>query len=141
MVPRVKSATGVWKLNSKALFDRERLRELQTGCGEALAPLGIRRGEPGRMATHSEARQFYRAVQAAKGLPERAKLPPVRKNARAITGMAAGAGAAEALGSVLGIETAHQRALKAQAEAMGQWRRKGRDLRLQDAEAWQQLKA
>ena len=93
------------------------------------------------MATHSEARQFYRAVQAAKGLPERAKLPPVRKNARAITGMAAGAGAAEALGSVLGIETAHQRALKAQAEAMGQWRRKGRDLRLQDAEAWQQLKA
>ena len=29
VVPRVKAATG-WKLNNKALFDRERLRELRT---------------------------------------------------------------------------------------------------------------
>ena len=50
VVPRVKSAAGVWKLNSKAMFDRERLRELQTGYGEALAPLGIRRGESGSQA-------------------------------------------------------------------------------------------
>lgn len=58
VIPRVKSAAGVWKLNSKALFDRERLRELQTGYGKALAPLGIRRGEPGSQAVHSEVRQF-----------------------------------------------------------------------------------
>ena len=44
VIPCVKSATGVWKLNSKALFDRERLREMQTSYGEALTPLGIRRG-------------------------------------------------------------------------------------------------
>ena len=47
VIPRVKSVADGWKLNSKALFDRERLRELQTSYGEALAPLGIRRGEPG----------------------------------------------------------------------------------------------
>ena len=52
-MPRVKSAAGGWKLNSKALFDRARLRELQIGYGEALAPLGIRRGEPGSQAAHS----------------------------------------------------------------------------------------
>ena len=61
VVPRVKSAAEVWKLNSKALFDRERLREMQTSYGEALAPLGIRRGEPGSQAEHSEVRQFYGA--------------------------------------------------------------------------------
>ncbi len=44
VVPRVKSAEGVWKLNSKALFDRERLRDLQTSFGEAIAHLGIKRG-------------------------------------------------------------------------------------------------
>jgi hypothetical protein len=44
VVPRVKSAAGVLKLNSKALFDRERLRELQTSYGEAMVPLDIKRG-------------------------------------------------------------------------------------------------
>ena len=77
VVPRVKSAAGGWKLNSKALFDRERLRELQTGYGRALVPLGIRRGEPGSQAVHSEVRQFYGAVNASKSLPERVKLPTV----------------------------------------------------------------
>lgn len=139
VVPRVKSAAGVWKLNSKALFDRERLRELQTGFGEALAPLGIRRGEPGSMATHSEARQFYGAVQAAKGLPERAKLPPAPKAPAPPSGIAAGA--ADALGSVLGIETAHERAMKAHAEAMKQWRQTIKDLCQQDAAAWDAMKA
>ena len=42
---------------------------------EAVAPLGIRRGEPGSKAKHSEVAQFYGAVQAAKTLPERAKVP------------------------------------------------------------------
>ena len=139
VVPRVKSAAGVWKLNSKALFDRERLRELQTSYGEAMAPLGIRRGEPGSQAAHSEVRQFYGAVQAAKGLPVRVKLPPAPKPPEPPAGMTAGA--ADALGSVLGIETAHHRAMKAHAEAMKQWRETIKDLRQQDAAAWEQLKA
>ena len=139
VIPRVKSAAGVWKLNSKALFDRERLRELQTGYGEALAPLGIRRGEPGSQAVHSEVRQFYGAVNAAKGLPERAKLPPAPKAPAPPSGMAAGA--ADALGSALGIKTPHQRAMKAHAAAMKQWRETCKDLRQQDAAAWEQLKA
>ena len=118
VVPRVKSEAGAWKLNSKAVFDRERLRELQTGYGEALAPLGIRRGEPGSQAAHSEVRQFYGAVQAAKGMPQRAKLPPAPRAPTPHSGIAASA--ADALGSVLGIETTHQRAVKAHAEAMKQ---------------------
>ncbi len=137
VVPRVKSAAGVWKLNSKALFDRERLRELQTGFGEALAPLGIRRGEPGSMATHSEARQFYGAVQAAKELPQRVKLPPAPKAPATPSGLAAVA--ADALGSLVGIETSHERAMKAHAEAMRRWRHTVKDLRQQEAAAWQQL--
>ncbi|MCX6068224.1 MAG: plasmid recombination protein [Chloroflexi bacterium] len=139
VVPRVKSATGAWKLNSKALFDRERLRELQTGYGDALAPLGIRRGEPGSQAVHSEVRQFYGAVNAAKTLPERVRLPPAPMAPEPPNGMAAGA--ADALGSALGFETPHQRAMKAHAEAMKQWRETCRNLRQQDANAWEQMKA
>jgi hypothetical protein len=139
VVPRVKSAAGVWKLNSKALFDRERLRELQTGYGEAMAPLGIRRGEPGSMATHSEARQFYGAVNASKTLPERAKLPPAPKAPQTRTGVAARA--ADAVSAALGIETRHQQAIMSHAEAMKQWRETCKDLRQQDAKAWDMMKA
>ena len=139
VVPRVKSAAGVWKLNSKALFDRERLRELQTGYGEALAPLGIRRGEPGSQAVHSEVRQFYGAVNAAKTLPERSTSPPAPKAPAPPSGIAAEA--ADALGSAIGMETLHQRAMKAHTEAMRQWRDACRELRQQDAKAWQQMKA
>ena len=139
VVPRVKSAAGVWKLNSKALFDRERLRELQTGYGNALAPLGIRRGEPGSQAKHSEVRQFYGAVNAAKGLPERVKLPPAPKVPLPPGGIAAGA--AEAISAAFGIETPHQLAMKAHNKAMKQWREICKDLRQQDAAAWEQLNA
>lgn len=140
VVPRVKSAAGVWKLNSKALFDRERLRELQTGYGEALAPLGIRRGEPGSQAVHSEVRQFYGAVNASKSLPERVKLPPAPKGPpEPPSGIAAEA--ADALVAAFGIETPNQRALKAHAEAMKQWRETCKGLRKQDEEAWEQMKA
>lgn len=139
VVPRVKSAAGVWTLNSKALFDRERLRELQTGYGNALAPLGVRRGEPGSQAAHSEVRQFYGAVNAAKGLPERVKLPPAPKAPEPPNGTAAGAFGA--LGSVFGMETAHQRAMKAHAAAMKQWRETCKELRQLDAKAWEQMKA
>ena len=138
VVPRVKSA-GVWKLNSKALFDRERLRELQTGYGKALAPLGIRRGEPGSQAKHSEVRQFYEAVNAAKNLPERAKLPPAPKPPAAPIGMVAEA--VDAVGSALGFETSHQRAMKSHTEAIKQWRETCRELRQQDDRAWERMKA
>ena len=139
VVPRVRSLSGTWRLNSKGLFDRERLRELQTAYGEALAPLGIRRGEPGSQATHSEVRQFYGAVNAAKGLPERVKLPPAPKAPEPPSGVAAGA--ADALGSAFGIETPHLRAVKAHAAAMKQWRETCKDLRQQETKAWAQLKA
>lgn len=137
VVPRVKSTAGGWKLNSKALFDRERLRELQTGYGEALAPLGIRRGEPGSQAVHSEVRQFYGAVQATKELPRRVKLPPAPKAPAPPSGIAAGA--ADALGSVLGIETAHQRAMKVHAETMKQWRKTVIRLQQLNDEAWRAM--
>ena len=139
VVPRVKSAAGVWKLNSKALFDRERLREMQTSYGEALAPLGIRRGEPGSIATHAEVRQFYGAVNAGKSLPERAKLPPAPKAPQAPSGVVAGA--ADAVSTALGFETQYQRAKKAHAEAMNQWREAVKELRQQDAAAWERMKA
>ena len=120
VVPRVKSSAGVWRLNSKALFDRERLRELQTGYGEALAPLGIRRGEPGSMATHSEARQFYGAVHAAKALPDRVKLPPApkapeRPNTRYQK-------IVEAFASTFDIETEYSAQTQAHAEKLKIWR-------------------
>lgn len=139
VVPRVKSATGAWKLNSKALFDRERLRELQTAYGNALAPLGIRRGEPCSQAVHSEVRQFYGAVNASKSLPERVKLPAAPKAPEPPSGIAAGA--TDALGSAFGIETPHLRAVKAHAEAMRRWRETCKELRQQDAKAWEQMKA
>jgi len=139
VVPRVRSPSGTWRLNSKGLFDRERLRELQTECGNALAPLGIRRGEPGSQAVHSEVRQFYGAVNASKSLPERVKLPPAPKAPEPPSGVAAGA--ADALGSAFGIETPHLRAMKAHAEAMKQWRETCKDLRQQDAMAWETMKA
>ena len=135
VVPRVKSAAGVWKLNSKALFDRVRLRELQTGYGEAMAPLGIRRGEPGSQAKHSEVRQFYGAVNASKSLPERVKLPLAPKAPVPLNGIG------EALGSAFGIETAQHRAMTAHAVALTQWREMCRELGRQDAEAWAQMKA
>lgn len=91
------------------------------------------------MATHSEVRQFYGAVNASKSLPERAKLPPAPKVSQTPIGMAAGA--AEVVRATFGIETAHQRAVKAHAEAIRQWRETCRELRQQDAKDWEQMKA
>jgi len=138
-VPRIESPTGVWKLNSKKLFDRERLRELQTGYGKALEPFGIRRGEPNSIATHTAVQQFYGAVKASNSLPVRAKLPPAPVAPELPHGIATEA--ADAMGSVLGFETAHQRALKAHGEAMKQWRETCRELKKQDTQAWERLRA
>ena len=139
VVPRVKAGAGVWKLNSKALFDRERLREMQTSYGEALAPLGIRRGEPGSQAVHSEVRQFYGAVNAAKSLPERVKLPPAPKAPAPPGGVAAEA--IDAVSAAMGFETPHLRAVKAHAEAMKQWRETCRELRQREAKSWEEMRA
>ena len=137
-IPRVRTAAGGWKLNSKALFDRERLRELQTSYGDAMAPLGIRRGEPGSLATHTEARQFYGIVNASKDLPERVKLPPAPKPPPPPNGVAAEA--SNALGAAFGIETSQQRAMQTHAVAMKEWRETCRELRKQDDKAWENMR-
>lgn len=139
VVPRVKNGDSGWKLNSKALFDRQRLTEMQTSYAKALEHLGIRRGEPGSNAKHAEVKQFYGAVNASAKLPERAILPPPPKAPEQSSGVAAGA--ANALGSALGIETSFQRNLRAHQEEMRQWREQAKQLRQQDAAAWQQMKA
>lgn len=138
VVPRMRTATGGWRLNSKALFDKERLRDLQTSFGEALHPLGIRRGEPGSQAKHTEVRQFYGAIQRAKAMPQRAAIPAAPKPPKRPEGLAAGA---SKLGEALGIETAHQRAMQAHEEAMQAWRQTVKELRQDDARAWDRMRA
>lgn len=139
VVPRVRAADGSWKLNSKALFDRERLRDLQTGYGEALAPLGIRRGEPGSNAKHSEVRQFYGAVQAAKAMPQRTPVPAAPKRPKPPEGIAERL--TEGLAALVGIETAHQRAMKRHASAVAAWREQAKEAKRQDADAWAAMQA
>lgn len=137
VIPRVKSAAGVWKLNSKALFDRERLRELQTGYGEALAPLGIRRGEPGSQAVHSEVRQFYGAVLGSKKLPERVALPAPPKAPKPPQSI--GQRLAEGLASTFGIETEYQRQAMAHTSKLTHWREESRRVRQSNDQAWQTM--
>ena len=139
VVPRVRRDDGSWALNSKALFDRERLRDLQTSFGQAVEPLGIRRGEPGSKAKHSEVAQFYGAVQAAKALPNRAEVPnsprppspPVERSARVLNAVA----------GLLGIETAYDRAKRAHQVELVRWRRNLRDLREREGGDWERLRA
>ena len=134
VVPRVKSAAGVWKLNSKALFDRERLRELQTGYGEALAPLGIRRGEPGSQAVHSEVAQFYGAIKAAKLMAERPKVPLPPK-----APVPPAAFADRLWGNVLrtmGQVMPHDAAMRAYRQELARWRDKVRKIKEDENRAW-----
>ena len=87
---------------------------------------------------HSEVRQFYGAVQAAKALPDRVKLPPAPKAPESLSAIAVDI--SNALGSAFGFETPHHRALKAHAQAMKQWRVTCKELRQQDEEAWTQMR-
>lgn len=139
VVPRVRTREGAWKLNSEALFDRERLRDLQTGYGAALGPLGIKRGEPGSKARHSEVAQFYGAVHAAEKMPQRATVPPAPKAPPAPP--ETGAKLVEGLASVLGIDTAHQQRMTAHQEAMARWREQVREAKAQDRAAWSTMQA
>ncbi|MBL0427333.1 plasmid recombination protein [Ramlibacter alkalitolerans] len=138
VVPRVRAGAG-WKLNSKALFDRARLRELQSSYAEALAPLGIRRGEPGSEAKHSEVKQFYGVVQAAKKMPERAPLPPAPK-APMPPGKLAARVWSKVL-DVLGIESGHARAMRAHRQQLAIWRQEVRSINERNEHGWQVMRA
>lgn len=70
---------------------------------------------------------------------ERTVIPPPPKAPQKSSSMAAEA--ANVLGSALGIDTAHQREVKAHQEAMRQWREKAKQLRQQDAAAWEHMRA
>ena len=136
IVPRVRAAGG-WKLNSKALFDRARLRELQSSFADALAPLGIRRGEPGSEAKHSEVKQFYGAVQAAKQMPERAPLPAPPKAPMPPAKLSERVWC-KVLG-VLGVESQHDRAIRAHRQRLAAWRVEVQQLKEQNERAWQTM--
>lgn len=141
IVPRVRSGAG-WKLNSKALFDRARLRELQSSYADALAPLGIRRGEPGSEAKHVEVKQFYGVVQAAKRAPERPTrtvAPPAPAKPAPPSG--AWRSLVEALATALGVDTAYTRSMRSYAGKLSKWREQVRAAREQDEKAWEQLRA
>jgi len=139
VVPRVRAPDGSWKLNSKALFDKERLREMQTTYAQALAPLGIRRGEPGSKAKHTEVAQFYGAVQAAKGgLPERRAIPPAPKAPQA---PGVGARVLHTLADLSGLESSYARDLARYRHELAKWRRQARLIQQENAKAWENMKA
>lgn len=140
-IPRVRSSGG-WKLNSKALFDRARLRDLQTSYADALAPLGIRRGEPGSEAKHVEVKQFYGVVQAAKRgseRPTRTPAPPAPAKPAPPSG--AWRSLVEALATALGVDTAYTRSMRSYVAKLSKWREQVRAAREQDEKAWEQLRA
>lgn len=136
VVPRVRAGAG-WKLNSKALFDRARLRELQSSYAEALAPLGIRRGEPGSEAKHSEVKQFYGAVQAAKQMPVQAPLPSAPKAPMPPAKLSARFWSTVL--HALGVESEHDRAMCAHRERLSAWRDEVKAIKDRNERAWQQM--
>lgn len=138
IVPRVRAANG-WKLNSKALFDRARLRELQSSYADALAPLGIRRGEPGSEARHSEVKQFYGMVQAAKHMPELAPLPPAPKAPMPPAKLSHRLW--DGVLGMLDIDSEHDRAMSAHREQLAQWREQVRQVREKNERAWRSMQA
>jgi hypothetical protein len=138
IVPRVRAANG-WKLSSKALFNRATLRAMQSSYADALAPLGIRRGEPGSEAKHSEVKQFYGAVQAAKQMPERAPLPPAPKAPMPPARLSERAWCKVL--EVLGIESDHDRAMRAHRERLAAWRAEVQRVKESNEKAWQTMQA
>lgn len=138
LIPRVFGPNG-WKLNSKALFNRASLRQLQSSYADALAPLGIRRGEPGSEAKHSEVKQFYGVVQAAKQLPQRAPMPPAPKAPMPPAKLSERAWC-KLLG-LLGIESEHDRAMRAHQQRVAAWRLEAQQIKEQNERAWQSMKA
>lgn len=138
IVPRVRGPNG-WKLNSKALFNRATLRGLQSSYADALAPLDIRRGEPGSEAKHAEVKQFYGAVQAAKQMPDRASLPPAPKAPMPPAKLSHRVW--DGLLAMLGIESDHDRAMRSHRERMAAWRQAAEEVRKKNDEAWARMRA
>lgn len=137
VVPRTNKPDGGWRLNSKALFDRQRLRDLQTAYGEAVAPLGIQRGLPGSMATHTTVRQFYgAALKAGQPIPRikppKAPKPPERKSGVI-------AHITEPLAKLVGIETERARMEKRYEKARRVWQEEARKTKQLEQQAWDEL--
>ena len=137
VVAREKKADGVWKLNTKKFFDKERLRELQTSYGEAMSPLGIRRGEPGSQAQHSEVKQFYGAVHRAKSGINRIA-PPAPPKKPAINGSALERKLSPILDAI-GVETEQKRQKNDYDIARGKWLEQMKQHRANEERRWQEL--
>lgn len=136
VVPRIAKPEGGWKLNSKALFDRDKLRALQTSYGEALAPLGIRRGEPGSKAKHVEVSQFYGAVMAERPPMPKLTVPPPPKKPEEDTGARALVGGVAA---ALGITTESEDRKARYEEEYREWQGEVRAAKQARQQAWEDL--
>ena len=122
------------------LFDRQRLRDLQSSYAGAMDPLGIRRGEEGSDAVHTEVAQFYGAVRAAKAVPvERPKPAPPPAKPPEIASMLGRI--KEDAAAACGIETKHRKEVRAYQAALQRWRCTAKVVREQEASAWQRLQA
>ena len=135
-VPRIAKPEGGWKLNSKALFDRDKLRALQTSYGEAMAPLGIRRGEPGSKAKHVEVSQFYGAVMAERPPMPKLTVPPPPKKPEEDTGARALVGGVAA---ALGITTESEDRKARYEEEYREWQAEVRAAKQARQQAWEDL--
>lgn len=136
VIPRVKSPDGTWKLNSKALFDRDKLRALQTSYGEAMAPLGIRRGEPGSKARHVEVSQFYGAVMADRPPMPKLTLPPPPKKPEEETGARA---LVSGVAAALGVTTESEERKARYEEEYREWQAQVRSAKQARRLAWEEL--
>jgi hypothetical protein len=135
VVPRVKQGDSGWKLNSKALFDRQRLTEMQTTYAKALEHLGIRRGEPGSDARHAEVKQFYGiASKPAVSRPVPPKKPaPPKHDEGSMSNML------RPLAKIVGLDQSDPRA--DYDAAMAAWRSEVAVFRKHETEAWKALAA
>lgn len=136
IVPRVAKPEGGWKLNSKALFDRARLRELQTAYGEAVAPLGIQRGLAGSMASHTSVKQFYGAVIAKRPSMPSLNLPRPPKKPERSTGVRA---LVNGIAAAIGIKTAHDERVSKYEETYRAWQAEIREAKQARQRAWEDL--
>jgi hypothetical protein len=136
VVPRVAKPEGSWKLNSKALFDRASLRELQTAYGEAVAPLGIQRGLAGSMASHTSVKQFYGAVIAKKPPMPSLNLPKPPKKPEGSTGTRA---LLDGIATAIGIKTAHDEQVSKYEEDYRAWQAEIREAKQTRRLAWEDL--
>lgn len=136
VVPRIAKPEGGWKLNSKALFDRDKLRTLQTSYGEAVAPLGIKRGEPGSKAKHVEVSQFYGAVVAERPPMPKLSVPPPPKKPEQDTGARALVGGVAA---ALGITTESEDRKARYEEEYREWQAEVLRVKQMRQQAWESL--